>query len=83
MRMADTPHINGIREQLLSHKGALRPKEVGELFNIPVPTIYRHAKQGVIPSFRIGGSVRFDPLVLADWYEGQHFGLPSSRRARR
>ncbi|WP_158788599.1 helix-turn-helix domain-containing protein [Granulicella sp. L46] len=81
--MSDSPNPHTIRDRILSHKGALTAHEVADLFNVSCRTVHKHAKDGVMPSFRIGDSVRFDPLVLADWYEGQQFGLPPSRRAVR
>ena len=50
---------------------ALEAEEVADLFNISLPMLYKQAKAGYIPSFRIGTTVRFDPGVLADWYKQQ------------
>jgi excisionase family DNA binding protein len=36
------------------------PKEVANYLKLSVLTVYKHAKQGTIPSFRIGNSWRFD-----------------------
>ena len=38
----------------------LTPKEVAQYLKMSVLTIYKHAKQGTIPGFRIGNSWRFD-----------------------
>lgn len=38
----------------------LRVKKVAELFNVTELTVYRWAKSGKIPSFNIGGVIRFD-----------------------
>jgi excisionase family DNA binding protein len=46
---------------------SLIAKEVAELFRLKLETVYRHARNHEIPSFRVGGSVRFDPLVLSRW----------------
>ena len=35
-------------------------------------TIYRLAKQGKIPAFKIGVEWRFDKAVIKDWIENQH-----------
>ncbi len=35
-------------------------KEVANYLRMGVLTVYKHAKQGTIPSFRIGNSWRFD-----------------------
>jgi excisionase family DNA binding protein len=38
----------------------MTPKEVAGYLKLTVLTVYKHAKQGTIPSFRIGTSWRFD-----------------------
>ena len=38
----------------------MTPKEVASYLKLSVLTVYKHAKQGTIPSFRIGNSWRFD-----------------------
>lgn len=38
----------------------LTPKEVASYLKMSVLTVYKHAKQGTIPGFRIGNSWRFD-----------------------
>ena len=38
----------------------MTPKEVANYLKMSVLTVYKHAKQGTIPSFRIGNSWRFD-----------------------
>ena len=41
-------------------KGALTAKQLAELLNISPKTIFKMAKAGRIPSFRVGSAVRFD-----------------------
>jgi excisionase family DNA binding protein len=38
----------------------MTPKEVANYLRMGVLTVYKHAKQGTIPGFRIGNSWRFD-----------------------
>lgn len=38
----------------------LSVKKVAELFNVAELTVYRWAKSGKIPSFNVGGVIRFD-----------------------
>jgi len=38
----------------------MTPKEVARYLKMSVLTVYKHAKQGTIPGFRIGNSWRFD-----------------------
>ena len=38
----------------------MTPKEVATYLKMSVLTVYKHAKMGTIPGFRIGNSWRFD-----------------------
>jgi excisionase family DNA binding protein len=38
----------------------MTPKEVANYLKMSVLTVYKHAKMGTIPGFRIGNSWRFD-----------------------
>jgi excisionase family DNA binding protein len=52
----------------LEMKGhALKAKEVAALLRVTAQHIYKLAAQQLIPSFRVGGAVRFDPIQIADW----------------
>lgn len=42
----------------------LTPKQVSEYLSLPVATIYEHARTGLLPSVRIGRSIRFKKEVL-------------------
>ena len=44
----------------------LRPKEVAHYLKMSVLTVYKHAKEGVIPGFRVGNSWRFDKTKIDD-----------------
>jgi excisionase family DNA binding protein len=54
-------------DHLESMDHALTADELGRLLSISRATIFRMAKAGRIPSFRIGTCVRFDPRVVAKW----------------
>ena len=71
MPTAQAPQPNALRERILAFDHALTAPEVSTLFSLTPATVYRLAKEGVIPNFRIGTSVRFDPRLLADWYGQQ------------
>ena len=58
---------------------ALTVSDVAELLNISERQVYKLAASNRIPSFRLGGSVRFDPSDVAAWLR-QKIG-PSSVRA--
>jgi excisionase family DNA binding protein len=46
---------------------ALTVSDVAELLNISERQVYKLAAENRIPSFKIGGSVRFDPAAFAAW----------------
>jgi excisionase family DNA binding protein len=50
---------------------ALTAKELAELLNVSPITIFKQAKKGVIPCFRIGTCVRFEPKKTAEWLAKQ------------
>jgi excisionase family DNA binding protein len=66
--------IKSIGDRILAFEGALTAKDVSKLLKIDTDTIYKAARNGEIPSFRVGTSVRFDPKKLNDWYEKQSIG---------
>lgn len=45
--------------------------ELGELLNLSGKHIYKLAQTGRMPSYRVGGAIRFDPQATADWLEGK------------
>jgi excisionase family DNA binding protein len=65
--------VRGIRvtgrlvEELDRRKDALIASELAELLAIDVKTVYKYAAKQMIPSFRIGRNVRFDPRILSEW----------------
>jgi excisionase family DNA binding protein len=46
---------------------AISAAELARLFGVHKLTIYRQAKAGTLPHFRLGTCVRFDPRVIAAW----------------
>ena len=58
MNLAD--HLDG-------RTNALTVSDVAELLNISERQVYKLAAENRIPSFKIGGSVRFDPAAFAAW----------------
>ncbi len=67
-------------EILKSKTGALKVAEVAELFGVTPQHIYKMAASGRIPSFRISGSVRFDPDELAAWLKEKQAPAEASRK---
>jgi excisionase family DNA binding protein len=60
-------YSSGLAEQVEKNTEALTVPEVAKLCRTSTMTIYRQVKQGCIPHFKIGDSVRFDPKSLAGW----------------
>jgi len=52
-------------------RGALTTRELSEMLSISGKTIYKMAKSGLIPCYRIRGSVRFDGKQIIDWLRQQ------------
>jgi excisionase family DNA binding protein len=46
---------------------ALTADELSHLLAVSRVTIFKQAKAGRIPSFRIGTCVRFDPKIVSEW----------------
>jgi excisionase family DNA binding protein len=67
-------------ETLKSRTGALKVAEVARLFGVTPQHIYKMAASGSIPSFRISGSVRFDPDEVATWLTEKQAPGAASRR---
>jgi excisionase family DNA binding protein len=54
-------------EKLEARTGAMKVSELCELLGVDDKHVYRMAARGKLPSFHIGGSVRFDPQEIANW----------------
>lgn len=70
-------------DRLKGKNAALKVAEVAELLSVTPQHIYKMAASGRIPSFRVSGSIRFDPHDVAAWLgEKQKPGI-SARRVTR
>jgi len=56
---------------LRGRRKALTVAELAETLSVSTKSIYKLAKSGRIPYFRIGGSIRFDPVTIANWLEAR------------
>jgi excisionase family DNA binding protein len=50
---------------------ALTAKELATMLSVSTITIFKQAKAGRIPCFRIGTCERFDPRAVATWLRAQ------------
>lgn len=55
------------REQIERIEGAMTAEKLAELMGVSKVTVFKMAKAGRIPSFRVGTYVRFDPRSVAKW----------------
>jgi excisionase family DNA binding protein len=62
-----TPESLSLADRIEQMRRALNAEEVAEILNVSKVTIFKQAKAGRIPSFRIGTCVRFDPKAVARW----------------
>jgi excisionase family DNA binding protein len=62
-------HADGcsLPQRIEGIKRAITASEVAAFLAVSPITIYKMAKAGRLPSFRIGTAVRFDPRALAEW----------------
>lgn len=55
-------------------KPLLTVEEVATALEMHVDDVYRHAKAGVIPSFKLGGRRRFRTAEIVSWLMGDATG---------
>lgn len=60
-----------IIEKIRSEKSALKVSQVATYLGCHTDKIYdlTNAKKNPIPHFRIGSMLRFDPVLVAEWFE--------------
>ena len=69
-----------IVEILRARHSAITVPELAAILSISTRQIYKMAAANRIPNFKIGSSVRFDPLALREWLEEKELPTGSSRR---
>ena len=67
-------------EQLEARSGAMKVAELCELLGVDDKHIYRMAARGSLPSFRVGGAIRFDPQEVAKWLRSKYGMEPRVHR---
>jgi len=66
-----TPHgIGSLPQRIECIQKAMTARQVAEFLAISPITVYKMAKAGRLPSFRVGTAVRFDPRAIAQWLRG-------------
>lgn len=61
--------MHSLAETIRARKTAWKAEELSVLLALSQKHLYKLAKQGRIPSYHIGGAVRFDPHTTANWLE--------------
>ena len=66
----------------MPEKTALTVREVADILSVDSKTIYRLAKRGELPGFKVAGSWRFMRVDIDKWIEMQKTGPCSERSAK-
>ena len=67
LRNGFSEHSKGLPDLVQERLRALTVRELATLLHVSERLIYRMAADATIPSFRVCGSVRFDPNATAAW----------------
>jgi excisionase family DNA binding protein len=62
---------NSLADQIEQTGHALTAPELANILGVSHVTVFKQAKVGRIPSFRVGTCVRFDPYSVAQWLRKQ------------
>lgn len=60
-----------IRDRIASYKRGMKADELADILGVSSKTIFRQASKGIIPSYRVGTAVRYDPRLVIDWLAKQ------------
>ncbi|HLH35284.1 MAG TPA: helix-turn-helix domain-containing protein [Alloacidobacterium sp.] len=69
-------------EQLTVMRGLIHAQKAAMLLGTYKDKLYRKAKAGEIPHYRVLGRLKLDPAILARWLEGRHVGMTVNERLR-
>jgi len=64
-------------EELEARSGGIKVSDLAAILGVDDKHIYRMAARGQLPSFRVGGAVRFDPQEVAKWLRVKYGVVPS------
>jgi excisionase family DNA binding protein len=68
------PFMATIQQTLQAKGGLIKAGDVAELLGLHVKYVYELARKGAIPSYQIGGALRFDRGELATWLNSKRKG---------
>jgi len=69
-------------EELEARSGGIKVSDLAAILGVDDKHIYRMAARGQLPSFRVGGAVRFDPQEVAKWLRTK-YGHQENRPERK
>lgn len=61
-------------EVIRNRSRAMTAEELSELLGLSRKHVYKLAKARRMPSYRLGGAIRFDPGAVATWLESRSVG---------
>lgn len=68
-------------EELEARSGGIKVSDLAAILGVDDKHIYRMAARGQLPSFRVGGAVRFDPQEVAKWLRAKYgVVLPNDKK---
>ena len=67
VELTDVSPIASVRDRIAGFGKAMSAEQLAGILGVSEITVYKHAKAGKIPSFRIGTCVRFCPQTVAQW----------------
>jgi excisionase family DNA binding protein len=56
-----------LADQIANFEAAMTAKQLAQLLSVSAVSVFKLAKRGTLPSFRVGTCVRFCPAAIARW----------------
>jgi excisionase family DNA binding protein len=57
------------QDELRTRKSLMSVREVAESLGSHIQTVYEWTYESKSPYFRVGGRIKFDPQIIADWLD--------------
>ncbi len=74
------PHIHIPKAVQVDDSSAMTVREVASYLNVDEKTIYRLAKRGDLPGFKVAGTWRFKKRDIDEWIERQKSAAMSPQK---
>ena len=79
--MSRTPQNVDMASRIEAKTSAWTVEDLADLLNVSPKTLYKMANSGRIPVIRIGGMLRFDPVLTANWLRARTTGVALRKAA--